>query len=195
MAFKQQLPVILTTARLRLRPFRNDDWRQVHIYASDPKISRFQGWGPNSERDTKEFVKKCISETKDPSKAIYYFSISRMQDDQHIGGCIFSQDERDPQSASIGYTVAQAEWNKGYASEAAAAVLKFGFEELRLSRIKANCDADNVGSWKVMEKLGMHLDNVIKHAKFSKGVWRDWYEYSITAEEWQGKLVAWPQFP
>ena len=62
--------------------------------------------------------------------------------------------------AELGYWIGVPFWNRGYATEAAEAVIKFGFEELGLNRIEAEHFTRNPASWRVMEKLGMTLEGV-----------------------------------
>ncbi len=93
-------------------------------------------------------------------------------------------DTQRPQQASIGYTVGRKHWNCGYATEAAGALLQVAFTRLRLEKVTSNCDAANRGSWRVMEKLGMRLVRTDLRAKYFKGEWRDWLEYSIERDDW-----------
>jgi ribosomal-protein-alanine N-acetyltransferase len=61
----------------------------------------------------------------------------------------------DPPQLELVYGISSAHWSKGFASEAAQAVMSYGFEQLSFERIEASTDAPNVASVKVMEKLGM----------------------------------------
>jgi ribosomal-protein-alanine N-acetyltransferase len=176
---------IIETVRLRLRPFRQEDWAAVHEYATDPEISRFQDWGPNSEQDTRSFVAKCIESSGNPKSRSYYFSINLLGDDQHIGGCVLTLDPHSIKRASVGYTIARPYWKLGYATEAASELLKYGFTVLSLRSITGSCDASNVASRRVMEKAGMRLSQTERNAKFFKGRWRDFLEYEITYDAWR----------
>jgi RimJ/RimL family protein N-acetyltransferase len=177
--------LVIVTERLRLRPFIEADWSSVHEYAVDPQISKFQEWGPNTIKDTKSFVAKCIAAERDPSSNVYFFSITLAGTDRHIGGCVITIDPETRSEASIGYTINQNYWRKGYAIEAAAALLGFAFTELGLRVVKSNCDSANTASWRVMEKIGMRLVNTEFNSKYIKGSWRDWLEYSVSVDEWK----------
>jgi len=177
-------PIVIRTKRLILRPFREDDWSAVHEYAVDPEISRYQDWGPNGVEDTKSFVQKCMN----AQETGYYFSITLPEEDRHIGGCRLALSTKKRSEASIGYTISRAYWCNGYATEAAEALLRFAFEDLSLHRVTADCDSTNVGSWRVMEKIGMLLVSTDLNAKFFKGYWRDWLEYAITEQQWRSRF-------
>jgi [ribosomal protein S5]-alanine N-acetyltransferase len=182
---KPNTGVVLTTNRLTLRPFRKEDWSAVHRYAADPEISMFQGWGPNSEEDSRDFVVRCMDDTSDPAKPICFFSVTLLGEDSHIGGCRISLSNSDRETAVIGYTIDRSHWNRGYATEMVNALLGFAFDRLALQKVNAECDTENIGSWRVMEKNGMCRNSIEENAKYFKGRWRDWYHYSISASEWE----------
>jgi ribosomal-protein-alanine N-acetyltransferase len=181
---RHHLPV-LVTERLRLRPFRLDDWPDIHEYAVDPEISRYQDWGPNSVDDTRAFVLRCRDASQNPAKRGYFFSIARLHDDRHIGGCRMKINANKTDEASIGYTIGPKCWNLGFATEAAIALIAFGFDNLGLRRMTAHCDSTNVASWRVMEKSGMQMVGKNENAIYFKDQWRDWLEYAISEAEWR----------
>ena len=80
----------------------------------------------------------------------------------------------------MGYAVNPSCQGKGYATEAASAIINFAFEDLGLSLIYAQCDANNIPSYKVMEKLGMHCCGIKKKFKEYKGSKRDYLHYEIS---------------
>lgn len=79
----------------------------------------------------------------------------------------------------IGWVFNQKYHSKGYASEAARAILKYGFEEMNLHRIIATCQPQNKPSYRVMEKIGMRREGYFKNE------WWDEYYYAILEEEWK----------
>lgn len=75
---------------------------------------------------------------------------------------------------------------QGYATEAAAALLRICFEDLGLRRVTAQCFADNVASWRLMEKLGMRREtHTVRESLHRSGAWLDGYAYALLAEEWR----------
>ncbi len=86
--------------------------------------------------------------------------------------------------ADIGYELDAQHWGRGYASEAARALVQFGFEQLRLHRISAHCLAENVASARVLEKLGMRLEGRLRDSEHFKGRYWDTLHFAILDNEW-----------
>ena len=76
-------------------------------------------------------------------------------------------------------------WNQGYTSEAAAEMVRFGFAELDLTRIVAQCHPDNVGSWRVMEKAGLKRQDRRPRIRFQDGSTVSSLEYALSRNEWE----------
>ena len=88
--------------------------------------------------------------------------------------------------AEIGYTVDPAHAGHGYATEAVRELLRICFEELGLRRVIAQCFADNVASWRLMERVGMRREQHTKQDSLHRsGEWLDGMMYAILAEEWR----------
>ena len=84
--------------------------------------------------------------------------------------------------AELAYWVAKRNWNKGFMTEAVEAVIAFGFEQLRLHRIYATADVDNVGSQRVLAKVGFRKEGVLrKHGRLA-GEWRDSIMYGLLGD-------------
>ena len=86
--------------------------------------------------------------------------------------------------AEIGYALARKYWGQGLMTEAVRAMLDYGFNLLRLNRIEARCDVENIASWRVMEKAGMKFEGVLRQNIFLHGRPRDARMYGILREEW-----------
>jgi RimJ/RimL family protein N-acetyltransferase len=90
-----------------------------------------------------------------------------------------------PQTYEIGWALHRTYHGKGYASEAASALLRYGFEELRLHRIIATCQPENIASWRVMEKIGLRREGFFQKCIYrDDGTWWDEYFYALLEEEW-----------
>lgn len=87
----------------------------------------------------------------------------------------------------IGYLVDPAYAGRGIGTAVTTALLRLAFGELGLHRVTAGCFADNVASWRVMEKIGMRREgHSVRDAWHAELGWVDGYAYAILAEEWQG---------
>jgi [ribosomal protein S5]-alanine N-acetyltransferase len=175
----------LTTDRLLLRELTDSDWLAVHEYSSDPKVCEFMDWGPNSARETKEFIKRALRAAKDKPRFAYDFAITQANSNQVIGAVSLVLIGFPSNQAMIGYVLGHQHWGKGIMSEAVRAVIGFGFATLKLHRISASCDPSNVASFRVMEKCGMRREGYFVEDKFIKGKWRDTLSYSILLREWE----------
>ena len=85
----------------------------------------------------------------------------------------------------IGYELSPKHWGHGYATEAAAAMLDFRFTQLKLHRIWSWCIADNVGSARVLHKLGMQAEGRLRENEYYKGRWWDTLLFGILDSEWR----------
>lgn len=175
----------LTTKRLALREFAKGDWQAVHEYASDPEVVRYVDWGPNTEKETRDFIRRTMASCKEKPRRDYQFAVILKEEDRLIGACDIHLSEPPHQEASIGYCLNRHYWGNGYATEATRRLLAFGFDELQLHRIFATCDPQNKGSVRVLEKAGMRREGRLRDHKWVKGRWRDSFLYAILDHEWK----------
>ena len=174
----------IKTERLLLRAFVESDWEAVHAYSSDAEVCRFMDWGPNSTRETKEFIKRAMRSAKDKPRFSYDFAITRQTENVVLGAIGLILVGFPANQGTIGYVLGRTYWGHGIMPEAVKAIIGFGFDNLNLHRISASCDPNNVASFRVMEKAGMRREAYFVEDKFVKGKWRDTLCYSILAREW-----------
>jgi [ribosomal protein S5]-alanine N-acetyltransferase len=173
--------MIIETDRLIIREFTLDDWEQVHVYASDADFVQFVEWGPNSEDATKDFINRMIMFQKQSPRVTYEFAIVLKDIGSVIGGCGLHVEEH--LQAELGYSLNRQFWGNGFATEAAFALCRFGFKELKLHRIFATCRPENPASWRVMEKIGMTREGLLREHMFWKDKWQSSLVYSILVRE------------
>lgn len=174
--------VTLVSKRLVLREFTRDDFDAVHHYASDPKVVEFMEWGPNTRAETRRFLERNIQAQVVQPRTDYNLAIT--MSDELIGGCGFTIHSLSAKRAEIGYCIRREDWGKGVGTEVAGELIRFGFNDMKMHRIEAKCDPENIGSYRIMEKNGMQREGVLRHEKNIRGVWRDSYIYSILVDEW-----------
>lgn len=179
--------VTLTTDRLVLREFREDDWVAVHEYGSDPEVVRYMPWGPNSEEDTRAFIERALASQLDDPRTTYELAITLCADGGLVGGCGIHAISFANRSASMGYCLHRDAWGRGYATEAARALLALGFDTLGLHRMAATCDIGNLASTKVLEKIGMRREAQFREDTLLRGRWRDSCLHAILEDEWKGR--------
>jgi RimJ/RimL family protein N-acetyltransferase len=108
-------------------------------------------------------------------------------DDKVIGEIALNrrEDDRPNERVEIGYSLIRRHWNQGLMTEAARAVMDWAFQNYSFNRLYAWCDPRNTGSWRVMEKLGMKREGLLRsHLKWN-GEFRDQLFYGISRAEWK----------
>ena len=168
----------LYTKNLTLRPFESEaDFVAVHSYGSNPANVRYMAWGPSSEEDTRVFLQS--------TKPGEFFAVTLTETGELIGSCgIHPTAEGD--QAELGWILHMNHWKKGYGTELCAALIRYGFRDLKLRRIFAPCAAANYGSFKVMENNGMRRE-ALHRKNFWARVDKEWIDeviYAILAEEY-----------
>ncbi len=163
----------LETERLVLRDWRESDFGDCHEYAQMPDVSRYQLWGPNSEADTRQFIQSAMPLVNEERRLVYEMALELCSTQVVIGGIGLFIRSLTHQNAEMGYTLNPKYHNRGYATEAARAVLQFGFEGLGLKRIYSTCRPENIASIRVLQKCGMLQEGVMRSCHFMKGQWVD----------------------
>ncbi len=105
--------------------------------------------------------------------------------DNSLVGAIGLRIEPDHACAELGYWIGKPYWRTGYATEAAAATVAFGFNDLRLNRIHAHHFGGNTASGRVLQKLGMKHEGCLRQHVRKWGAYEDVELYGIMASEWQ----------
>lgn len=177
--------MILTTDRLVLREFVADDWQAVLAYQRDARYMRFNPWTKRSAEDVQAFVGRFVAQQTHNPRLKFQLAIALPAAGQLIGNAGIRIKTAGGHEADIGYELDPQHWGRGYASEAARALLQFGFEHLRLHRISAHCLAENVASARVLEKLGMRQEGRLRDSQCFKGRYWDTLHFAILKDEWQ----------
>lgn len=173
----------IKTDRLLLRKFTPGDAEAIfNAWTRDERVAKYTSWYAHKNiADTRAYVEYIISKN---SLSDYNWIIE--SDNKVIGSICVCYSDEELEIAGIGYLVGYEYWGNGYATEAARAVVKFLFENVKYRKIIAGCDSENVGSSKVMEKLGMKREAVLReHIKRKDGTWGDDYQYGILKREFK----------
>jgi ribosomal-protein-alanine N-acetyltransferase len=174
----------LHTARLRLRPFTSTDADQLFALHSSAHVLRYWDSPPWSERTRAErFIAACRQMAQDGSGA--RLAVDRASDGVFIGWCGLTQWDPDHRSARIGYVLDDAAWGRGYATEAAHAVLQWAFDTLDLNRVQSETDTRNVASARVLEKLGFVREGTLREDCVVNGEVSDSWVYGLLRREWR----------
>ena len=179
-------PVVeLRTERLVLREFVESDWRAVHAYQSDPRYLQYYPWADRTAEDVRAFVRTFLDWQTQRPRRHFQLAITLPPEGCLIGNCGVRVNDPGSREGNVGYELAPRSWGRGYATEAARAVVGFGFGELRLHRIWAECVADNAASVRVLEKLGMRREGHLRENAPVHGGWMDSFLYAMLDAEWR----------
>ncbi|TJZ52813.1 GNAT family N-acetyltransferase [Streptomyces piniterrae] len=176
----------IRTDRLDLRPVTADDFEAIHTYQRRPEVCRYLYWGPFDEDGSRASVAtKAARTTLRESGDILQFAVVVRATGQLVGDVTFVWTSREHRQGGIGYVFNPDFAGRGYATEAARALLKLGFEDLRLHRIQAELDGRNTASANLLERLGMRREGHLRENEFLDGEWADEVVYAMLAREWR----------
>jgi len=161
---------ILETDRLVLRTFEERDIDAMALIDQDPKVREFL-LGTADREKTAAGVRKIIRHYDDHGFSLYAVELKSTH--EMIGWCglmIPSFEAHFTPAVEIGWRLSSNQWHHGYATEAATAVLKYAFENLKLKEVVSFTAAGNIKSRRVMEKIGLehNPDDDFDHPKIEK---------------------------
>jgi ribosomal-protein-alanine N-acetyltransferase len=185
----------LQTERLILREVLPEDGPALRDFSLEPTARKFDMPDPLSQWEFEQIAVWMVEEQKVIPRTYYYLAVTlKAQPDVVIGSVHLTIHSHARREGEIGYLLSEAHHNHGYATEASKALLRFGFETLKLNRISAaDIVTDNVASVRVSEKLGMRADAVRPAAQYFHGQWWDTVSYAITKEDWRKQNAPTPK--
>lgn len=181
----------LETARLRLRPLTDDDVDDVVALHSDPDVMRYLG--PPAE--TAEHVRGVLlprwRDLDARTPGFGYAAAEERATGAFLGWFLFRppySEDPPPGEIELGYRLHRAAWGRGFATEGSRALVDRGFAELGVERVVATTMAVNLGSRRVMEKVGLRYVRTFA-AEFDEplpGSEHGEVEYALTRARWDG---------
>jgi len=176
----------LTTERLVLRKLKVSDAEDMFEYSRLPEVTKYLTWRPHPNINYTEEYLRYIS-TRYATGDFYDWAVTLKENGKMIGTCGFTRFDLPNNSAEIGYVLNPEYHGKGYATEAASEVMRFGFDELGLHRIEAKHMIENKASHRVMEKLGMTEEGTFRDSYFIKREYRTVTVCAILESEYYNK--------
>lgn len=177
------LPV-LSTERLNLRPMTLGDAADMFAYASDPAVTRHTSWPAHAGIDeSRAQLARVVARYEHGEVAGW--GVEHLADGRFIGTAGYLRWDVEDRCAEVGYAMSRAYWGQGLMTEALRAILAFGFEHMQLNRIEARCDAENIGSYRVMEKVGLQYEGTLRQRLLKDGTFVDVRLYSILRREYE----------
>ncbi|NTW42737.1 MAG: GNAT family N-acetyltransferase [Cellulomonadaceae bacterium] len=157
----------LTTERLLLRDFSEADLDAVHAYAGDPEVCRYVDWGPNTLAQSRSFINEMVAARADERRTSITWAVTTAG--RLVGACSVTTTSEQHRRGALGYVLARAHWGQGYATEAASAVLRFAHDELGLDRVEATCRPANIASQRVLTRIGMQQEGLLRSHTVIRG--------------------------
>ena len=181
----QDLPLVIETPRLRLRPLELGDADALFAFASDPEVSKMMSWDPHRDRsETVGFLERMAA-AYDANTGIGW----AIEHEGAVTGVISVEGIRwdfrawRMDKAEIGYWLGRPHWGKGLMSEAATAVLRWSFTTLGLHKVTIGCVEGNDASRAIIEKLGFRFLAIFEADFWRFGRWWAHRRYELTAGE------------
>ena len=193
--FSSSLDFQLESSRLILVPTGMQYFETRSRIAGDIENTRFMMFLPKPPDETKNYLEKCELQWKSENQDLFEFEILLKEENstsiselKSIGGISFELLDSNPDIvkifgnnvADMGWILDKNFWNKGFVTEAANLIVDF-VKSLGVKMIFAQCDSENIGSWRVMEKIGMKriCDNGKRFNKSEPNIEKTEYTYAI----------------
>ena len=171
----------LPTERLLIRKFKETDGEDLYEYLSNEEVVKFEPYKVFNKEESYNEAKRRSED--------YRFLAVCLESGKLIENLYFEKGNFD--IWEVGYVFNKTYWGNGYATESLKALINYGFEEMEVRRIIANCDPNNSNSWRLLERVGMRregtlLKNVYFHTDENNNpIWKDTYEYALLKDEYK----------
>jgi ribosomal-protein-alanine N-acetyltransferase len=140
--------------RLKLIKINPNHLRDIYTYASDKETVKFMSWPRHRNlKDTEKFIEMTCELYEEACH--YDWAVWYKKDHKVIGTMGLHNRDRELDSVEIGYIIAKDYWGRGLVTEGAGRLIKFVFQDMNIKIVRATCHPENMGSERVMQKLGM----------------------------------------
>jgi len=180
--------VMISTKRLMIRRFTANDAADLYEYLSNPAVYKYEPGDPID-------IDEAMRLSRERASTSDFGAMELTNSGKMIGHIYFKQIEPlELRTWEIGYIVNPAYQGAGYATEAVAALLRREFEEKNIHRVFAHCNPENPASWKLLERVGLRREGLLRRNIFfrrgpnDEELWTDTYEYAILKEETDERL-------
>jgi len=170
----------LETTHLVLRALVPGDADDIFAYAADPDVAQYTLWSAHTTlEDSRRFIAWITA------GSLACWAIVEPATGRVMGTSFLHSYQVRHQRAEIAFNLAKAIWGRAYATEAAQAVMRAGFTHYGLNRSEGTCMLGNVASARVMEKVGMRFEGILRQYVSAKQAFRDMKLYAILREDVQ----------
>jgi ribosomal-protein-alanine N-acetyltransferase len=173
----------LATARLRLRPLRDDDADALFALHSDARVMRYWSHAPWTRRD--DAVQRIAQLARDRVASEFYtLAATTDEDDALIGTASLFAINRTHRRGEVGYALRSDLWGRGYATEMLRALIDFAFTSVGLERLEADIDPRNEASCRLIERVGFAREGLLRQRWHVAGEVTDSAMYGLLRGEY-----------
>lgn len=181
--FTPEYPIL--TDRLSLRRLSMHDLDTFYSIQSREDVARYMYWEPRTRAEARELLAQRIGQYRlDELNDELSIGVDLRDTGRMIGTGLLKWTSRADEQGELGYVLHPDHHGHGYGTEIATALLRLGFEGIKMHRIIGRCDGRNTASARVMERAGMRREAHFRENEYVKGEWTDELVYALLADEW-----------
>ncbi len=180
--------MILEGKKVRLRPVRAEDVDDIMIWINDPEVTRtlLTGRYPMTREIEQDWIE---ARSKISSTEVHY--VIETVAGNYLGGCSLFKIHPVEHHAELGIVIGRkSEWGKGYAREATALLIDYGFAHLNLHMIYLTVLPVNPRAQAIYEKLGFVSEGTLRHRIYRDGDYHDLNSMSLLRSEWDDRRAS-----
>lgn len=178
------------TKRLSIREFVDSDRPALDGFVQDPEQLRYMMLSMKDGDEADSFLYMAKEKAQAYPRLEFHLAVEAWNTSDHadkalVGGIALMREHPEHPEAELGYFFFREHWGKGYAVEASRVLIEFAFDTLHLHRIWGMCHSENTASFRVMEKLGMVREGLLREHRVLRGEYRSSYIFGILNREWR----------
>lgn len=182
-------PVRLEGPRVQLRELTEADAADVFAYASDEEVTRHLTWGPASDvEDSRKYIRQCQVENQ--SGLALTLGAEWKAEGRIVGAVSLFNLEHLHGVGEIGFILHRRFWGQRVSLEMIGLMLHYGFTVMQLERIEGWTIAENERSWRIMEKMGMVREGILRRHRIYRDEPKDRVVYGLLRQEWERQALA-----
>jgi RimJ/RimL family protein N-acetyltransferase len=174
----------LETERLALRPYTEADLHHLHGIYSRPEVARWLYYEPTTLEESRAKLARKIAGSELTEESGLSAAV-QLRDGTYVGDAVLFNLSVEHKTVEVGFSFDPLHQGKGYATEAARALVDWAFSQ-GLHRVIGRLEPRNTASARVLEKLGMRLEAHLVENEWVKGEWQSELAYAVLDREWQG---------
>ena len=165
---------------LYLHEIDESDWPALQLCLGDAETVKYTEFEPFTASSARWLVSWALEKKREEPRSVFAFGVMLSPDTPLVGIATLTIRDLDLGEADVGVIIERGRWGKGYATAAVRDLLALGFDTLHLHRMTGECDPDNLGSARVLEKAGMRRESCLREHRDQKGRWVDRLLYAIS---------------